>query len=355
MVITAPPVAQVVVAGVDTHLDTHHAAVLTLTGQVVADAAFPATAAGYRRLLDWVAAHGVIDRIGVELTGSYGAGLTRHLLAAGVTVLEVNTADRATRARRGKDDRTDAIAAAGKILAGTATAIPKDTTGAIEAMRLLHSARESAVKARTQALNELQAVRTTAPASLRESLPATTTSALVTAAARLRPDPARLAEPEQAAKLALRRLATRIRHLTEEIDDAERDLTALVAATAPTLLAAVGVGPITAATLLVAVGQNIDRISSEAALARLTGTAPIPVSSGRTNRHRLHRGGNRQANRAIHTIALARLAHDQRTRDYRDRRLAEGLSKRDVIRVLKRAIVREIYRCLKTDLANLTT
>jgi transposase len=354
MVITAPPAAQVVVAGVDTHLDTHHVAVVTLTGRPVADAAFPATSAGYRALLDWVAAHGVIDRIGVELTGSYGAGLTRHLLAAGVTVLEVNTADRATRARRGKDDRTDAIAAAGKVLAGTATAVPKDTSGPIESMRLLHSARESAVKARTQALNELQAVRTTSPAGLRESLP-TTTSALVTAAARLRPDPARLATPEQAAKLALRRLATRIRHLTEEIEDAERDLTALVAATAPTLLAAVGVGPITAATLLVAVGQNIDRIRSEAALARLTGTAPIPVSSGRTSRHRLHRGGNRQANRAIHTIALTRLAHDQRTRDYRDRRLAEGLSKRDVIRVLKRAIVREIYRCLKTDLARPAT
>lgn len=354
MVLTAPSAAQVIVAGVDTHLDTHHAAVVTLTGQVLADAAFRATATGYRQLLDWIAAHGVIDRIGVELTGSYGAGLTRHLLAAGVTVLEVNTADRATRARRGKDDRTDAIAAAGKVLAGTATAIPKDTTGPIEAMRLLHSARESAVKARTQALNELQAVRTTAPAGLRESLP-TTTSALVTAAVRLRPDPALLATPEQAAKLALRRLATRVRHLSEEIDDAERDLTALVAATAPTLLAAVGVGPITAATLLVAVGQNVDRIRSEAALARLTGTAPIPVSSGRTSRHRLHRGGNRQANRAIHTIALTRLAHDQRTRDYRDRRLAEGLSKRDVIRALKRAIVREIYRCLKTDLANLTT
>lgn len=354
MVLTAPPAAQIVVAGVDTHLDTHHAAVVTLTGQVVADAAFPATAAGYRQLLDWIAGHGVIDRVGVELTGSYGAGLTRHLLAQGITVLEVNTADRATRARRGKDDRTDAIAAAGKVLAGTATAIPKDTTGPIESMRLLHSARESAVKARTQALNELQAVRTTAPAALRESLP-TTTGALVTAAARLRPDPARLAEPEQAAKLALRRLASRVQHLTDEIDDAERDLTALVAATAPTLLAVLGVGPITAATLLVAVGQNIDRIRSEAALARLTGTAPIPVSSGRTSRHRLHRGGNRQANRAIHTIALTRLAHDQRTRDYRDRRLAEGLSKRDVIRVLKRAIVREIYRCLKTDLAKLTT
>ncbi len=354
MVLIAPPAAPIVVAGIDTHLDTHHVAVVTLTGQLLADAAFPATVVGYRALLDWIAAHGVIDRVGVELTGSYGAGLTRHLLAAGVTVLEVNTADRATRARRGKGDRTDAIAAAGKVLAGTATAIPKDTTGPIESMRLLHSARESAVKARTQALNELQAVRTTAPAALRESLP-TTTSALVTATSKLRPDTTRLAEPEQAAKLALRRLATRVQHLTEEIEVAEADLTSLVNATAPTLLHAFGVGPITATTLLVAVGQNIDRIRSEAALARMTGTAPVPVSSGKTNRHRLHRGGNRQANRAIHPIALTRLAHDQRTRDYRDRRLAEGLSKRDVIRVLKRAIVREIYRCLKTDLANLRT
>jgi transposase len=352
MVLTAPPSAPFIVAGIDTHLDTHHVAVATLTGAILADAAFPATAAGHRALLDWVASHGVIDRIGVELTGSYGAGLTRHLLAEGVTVLEVNTADRATRARRGKDDRIDAIAAVGKVLAGSATAAPKDTTGPIEAIRLLLLAREGAVKARTQAINELKAVRTTAPAALRESLPAAT-GALVTATARLRPDPARLAEPEHAAKLAMRRLATRIRHLADEIDDAEADLAALVAATAPTLLTAFGVGPITAATLLVAVGQNIDRIPSEAALARLTGTAPIPVSSGKTSRHRLHRGGNRQANRAIHTIALTRLAHDPRTRAYRDRRLAEKrLSKRDIIRALKRAIVREIYRCLKTDLAN---
>lgn len=351
MVITAPPSRQIVVAGIDTHLDTHHVAVVTLTGEVLADAAFPATAAGYRALLDWLGSHGVIDRVGVELTGSYGAGLTRHLRSAGVAVLEVNTVDRATRARRGKDDRTDAIAAAGKVLAGTATATPKDTTGPVESLRLLHSARESAVKSRTQALNELQAVRTTAPAALREALP-TTTGALVTAAARLRPDPTRLDQPEQAAKLALRRLASRAQQLTEEIDAAGADITNLVRAIAPTLLAAVGVGPITAATLLVAVGDNFERIRSEAALARLTGTAPIPASSGKTNRHRLHRGGNRQANRAIHTIALTRLAHDPRTRAYRDRRLAEGLSKRDIMRALKRAIVREVFRNLRTDLAH---
>lgn len=351
MVLTAPPLARAVVAGVDTHLDTHHAAVVTLTGELLADAAFPVSSAGYQALLDWVAGYGLIDRMGVELTGSYGAGLARHLRAAGVTVLEVNTADRATRARRGKDDRTDAIAAAGKVLAGSASAIPKDTTGPVESLRLLHSARESAVKSRTQALNELQAVRTTAPASLREALP-TTTGALVTAAARLRPDTARLDEPEQAAKLALRRLATRARQLTEEIDAAESDIAALVQAVAPTLLAATGVGPITAAILLVAVGENFARIRSESALARLTGTAPIPVSSGKTHRHRLHRGGNRQANRAIHTIALTRLAHDPRTRAYRDRRLAEGLSKRDIMRSLKRAIVREIFRNLRTDLAH---
>lgn len=340
----------VIVAGVDTHKDTHHVAVTNLSGQLLADRAFPVTQAGYRALLDWVASHGLIDRVGVELTGSYGAGLTRFLTAAGVTVVEVNTTDKATRARLGKDDRTDAISAARKVLSGMADAIPKDTTGLVEAIRVIRITRDSAVKSRTKALNQIKDLRITLPTTLRDSLAGMTLTQLAKHAAGFRPDRTRLSDPEQAGKLALKRLGNRVIDLSEEIREADQDLAALVSQAAPTLLSHHGIGVHTAGQFLVTTGANISRIRNDAAFARICGAAPIPMSSGKTHRLRLHRGGDRQANSALHIIVIGRFKNHPPTIAYRDRKLAQGHSKRDIIRALKRLVAREVYYALKTDL-----
>ncbi len=340
----------IVVAGVDTHKHTHYAAVLDLTGRVLGSMEFPAIGAGYQALLDWVAGFGVIDRVGVELTGSYGAGLTRHLSAAGVQVVEVNTTDKVTRARRGKDDAIDAVAAAQKVLSGMATATPKSTTGASEAIRQLTASRDLAVRQRTQTMNQIHALIVTADETLRAQLRTLTRAKLLATLRAFRPDRTRLAEPAQAAKLTLRRLAERIRHLDEEIAAADTDLALLVEATAPTLLQRPGIGVHSAARFIITAADNAHRIRSSAAFARLCGTAPIPASSRQTHRMRLHRGGNRQANRALHMVIVGRLRHHPETRAYLNKKLTEGKSKKDAIRALKRYLAREIFHALKTDL-----
>ncbi|WP_460948470.1 IS110 family RNA-guided transposase, partial [Okibacterium endophyticum] len=328
----------IIVAGVDTHHSTHHVAVLDLNGRVFGDHEFPVNTAGYRDLLGWVAGHGVIDQVGIELTDSYGAGLTRFLQAQNVTCVQVTTTDKAARARRGKTDQQDAIAAAQKVLAGLATAIPKDTTGSVESIRMLTLVRDSAIKNRTQAINQLKAVLVTAPATLREQLDGLTPAVLLKTIHALRPDTSRLAEPTHAAKHGLKRLAARISDLNTEISDADRELDTLVARTAPTLISHPGIGTHTAARFLITASNNIDRIRSDASYARLCGAAPIPVASGKSRRMRLHRGGDRRANSALHMIIISRLRHDQRTRDYRDKKLAQGHSTKDTIRALKRYI-----------------
>jgi transposase len=341
--------ATFVVAGVDTHKDTHHAAVLDLAGRILGCQPFPATAAGYERLLDWVAGHGVIDRVGVELTGSYGAGLTRHLTAAGVTVVEVNSSDKATRARRGKDDAIDAVAAAQKTLSGMASATPKDTTGSTESIRMLTMVRDLAVKQRTQTMNMIHAVTVTAPEPLRNELRNLTRAALLRHILQFQPDTARFADPTHAAMRALSALADRIQQLDAEIHTADKDLAALVQATAPSLLERPGIGVHTAARFLITVANNGGRIHSEAAFARLCGAAPIPASSGKTTRMRLHRGGDRQANRALHMIIVGRMKTHPTTKAYIAKKLAEGHSKLDAIRALKRFVAREVFKTLKTD------
>lgn len=344
----------ILVAGIDTHKDTHHVGVLDLSGRRLDDRQFPVSASGYQQLLDWVSSHGIIESIGIELTGSYGAGLTRFLQTAGVNVIEVTTTDKATRARRGKDDRTDAFAAAEKVLAGMATAVPKDTTGLVEAIRVIKLARDSAVKNRTKALNQLKDLRITAPSDLRETLDGLSLQQLAKRAAAFRPDRARLSEPGQAMKTAMKRLGERVLQLNTEISDHDRDLTQLVGQAAPRLLSRPRIGVHTAAQLLVTAGANIGRIRNDAAFARICGAAPIPASSGKTTRMRLHRGGDRQANSALHIVVIGRFKDHKPTIDYRDRRLAQGHSKRDIIRALKRYVAREVFNTLKADLATLT-
>ena len=340
---------RVVTVGVDTHSDTHHAAVIDQVGRPLADAGFPTTPAGYRQLLAWAGEHGEVTAFGVEGTGAYGAGLARHLRAAGQQVIEVDRPDRRTRRHRGKSDPIDAYAAAAAVLSGAAAGTPKTRDGAVEAIRTLRVARRSAIKARTQAINQLKALVLTGPAELRQALAGQTTRQLLTTCRRLRADkrPAEAGDPvTAAAKITLRRLARRIAALTEEIDELDADLRPLVARAAPALIAVYGVGTEVAAQLLTTAGDNPDRLRSEAAFAQLCGTAPLPASSGRTTRHRLNRGGDRHANYALHIIALVRLSSHERTKAYAARRRSEGLSNLEIIRCLKRYIAREIHHAL---------
>jgi len=336
-----------VTGGVDTHGQTHHAAVLDHLGRQLGDREFPTTPSGYRSLLAWMAGHGRLERIGVEGTGTYGAALTRQLRAtADVQVVEVDRPDRKARRAHGKSDPLDAYSAARAALAGTATGAPKGRDGRVEAIRALRVARGSAVKARSQTTNQLKALLVTAPAELREQLGSLTTTVLIATCARLRPA-GDIADPETATKTALRRLARRYQYLSEEIGEADVELRALVTAAAPRLIALPGVGPEVAGQLLTTLGDNPERLHSEAAFAHLCGVAPIPASSGRTHRHRLNRGGDRAANNALYVVVLGRLRYHPRTRAYAARRTTEGLSKPEIIRCLKRYVARELYNALQ--------
>jgi transposase len=338
-----------VIGGIDTHGRTHHAAVIDRLGRHLADREFPATAAGYRQLGAWLAEHGQVAAVGVEGTGAYGAGLARYLAGAGIQVVEVDRPDRRIRRIKGKSDPIDAYAAATAVASGRADGRPKTRTGAVEAVRMLRLARSSAVKARTQTINQIRAVLVTAPAPVREQVGDLPRTELIRTLARCRPgtDPA---IPANAAKAALRHLARRHQMLTAEIEELDGQIAPLVAAAAPRVLAIFGAGPETAGQLLTTAGDNPERLRSESAFAHLCGVAPIPASSGRTHRHRLNRAGDRQANTALHTIVLVRMRHDERTRAYLERRTREGLSKLEIMRCLKRFVAREVYHALTADL-----
>jgi transposase len=343
-----------VTGGVDTHGRTHHAAVVDQIGRVLGDREFPATAAGYRQLLAWLRRHGRLVKVGVEGTGTYGAGLARHLSAAGVTLVEVDRPDRKTRRSKGKSDPIDAVAAARAALSGQASGTPKTRTGPVEAIRALRVARRGAVKARTAALNQLHGLITSAPEALRVDLAALSGPALVTACTQL-PADGPMTDPIHATRAALAAIATRVQALTAEISQADQRLKPALAQTAPRVCALFGVGPDVAGQLLTTAGDNPDRLRSEAALAHLCGVAPIPASSGRTDRHRLNRGGDRAANTALHTITLCRMRHDPRTRAYLERRTTQGLTKKEIMRCLKRYIVREVHAALIADFTALNT
>jgi transposase len=337
-----------VTGGVDTHKDEHVAAALDEVGRVLGTESFPATPAGYRQLWHWLRAFGEVVAVGVEGTGSWGAGLARGLAAEGVSVIEVSRPNRQHRRRHGKSDPADAIGAARAVLAGEATGIPKSQTGAVEAIRLLRVARRSAVKARTQAANQLHAVVDTAPAELRQRLGSVNTEQLVAVTARFhRCHPA---TPPAAARLTLRTLARRWQDLDDEITMLDAHLDELTADTAPTLRAINGVGPHNAATLLAAAGDNPDRLRSAASFAALCGTSPIDASSGRQQRHRLNRGGDRQANCALYFIVMSRLRWHQPTKNYMARRVAEGRTSKEVIRCPKRYVAIEVHRAISRDL-----
>lgn len=341
-----------VVGGVDTHKDVHVGAALDRLGRTLGTAEFAATPAGYRRLGAWLASFGPVEAVGVEGTGCYGAGLMRHLAGQGVVVLEVNRPNRQFRRRHGKSDVTDAIAAAKAVLSGDASGAPKSGDGAVEAIRLLRVARRGAVKARTQAASQIHNVLATSPDELRTQLRGLSTPKLVASCGRLRP--ATSSGTLAAAKHALVSIARRWAAADAEIRDLDPQLRRLVSDIAPTLCELSGVGPDTAGALLVAAGDNPERMRSEAAFAALCGTSPVQASSGKVVRHRLNQGGNREANSALWRVVLVRLGKDQRSQDYMARRTAEGMSKREVMRCLKRYVARETFNALRLDLTTMS-
>lgn len=294
-----------VTVGVDTHRDVHVAVALDQLGRRLDQIELATTRAGYERLLAWAESLGVVEAFGVEGTGCYGAALARSTEAAGS---------------------------------------PKAGNDLVEMIRVLRVARGTAIKARTQAINALRSLLVTAPPELRDQLRALSTTRLVGKAAQLRPGA--LGSPLAASKLALRHLARRCQTLEAEIRSLDGQLARLTATASPQLIGAFGVGADTAGALLVAAGDNPDRLRSEAAFSMLCGSSPIKACSGKTNRHRLNRGGNRQANAALHRIVLVRLRYHQATKDYVERRTSEGKSKREIIRCLKRYAAREIYAAL---------
>jgi transposase len=333
-----------VVIGADTHLDTNHLAAITDTGQLLGDKEFQTTPAGYAAAIAWAQDFGTVVMAGVEGTSSYGAGLTRALQDAGIEVVEVSRPDRAARRRQGKSDPLDAYAAARTALAGEGLAVPKDEcTCALGALLI---ARRGAVKARTAALNQIKSLLVTAPVELRERYRHhRTNTTLIPALARCRPtahnDPTTIA-----VLTAVKALAHRVEYLEAQERELTAQLDVLAGERNPALRAAHGVGPDTAAQLLVTAGTNPDRLRSEAAFAALCGAAPVPASSGKITRHRLSRGGDRAANKALHRIALVRMRSHQPTRDYVARQTAKGRTKKEILRLLKRAIAREMFKLL---------
>jgi transposase len=343
---TMPQIPGDVTVGVDTHRDSHTAAVLDAQGRLLGTAAFPTTPAGYRRLIEWAGGWGTVTAAGVEGTGSWGAGLTRHLQETGITVIEVIRPNRQHRRRHGKSDTTDAVAAARAVQSGEASGTPRGG-GATESLRMLRVARNSARKAKTQVANQIKAVVVTGPAELRQELRDRPTTELAKLVARFRPGPD-LADPSTAAKTALQALGRHWLFLDTQIGELTAQIADLTTATAPpALLDEKGIGPIVAADLLITHGTNPDRIGSAAAFAALCGSSPVDMSSGQQLRHRLNRGGDRQANAALYRAVIVRLRYHQPTRDYMQRRLAQGKTKKEVIRCLKRSLARKVYKILR--------
>jgi transposase len=342
------PAAVDVIVGVDTHKDNHVAVAIDRVGRRLGDVlTIPATNDGYAELLSWAASLGSTILFGVEGCGSYGIGLARFLRRHGHPPVEVSRPPRKGERRlSGKSDPIDAEHAARVVLAGEATATPKLADGTIEAIRLIKIARDTAVKARTTAMITLKAALVTASADLRADLEPLTDFQLITACAEL--DTAGpVGDPEVAMRQVLRTLARRWLDLHAEIKTHNSQLKQLTAQAAPAMLDAFGVGCDIAAELLITAGDNTNRVKSEAAFAKMCGACPIPTGSGRTNgRHRLNRGGNRQANAALYRAVIVRMRWHEPTIAYVTRRTAEGLSKREIIRCLKRYLARELYGLL---------
>ena len=334
-----------VIVGVDTHKYVHVAVAIDDLGAVLDSRSFAADSSGYGQLIEWSLTLGGRLTFAIEGTGSYGAGLTSAVRRRDIGVIEVVRTDRRDRRLRGKSDTLDAENAAKAVLAGAATAIPKSADGAVEMIRTIKVAKDVAVKARTSAMITLKQILVNAPTELREELQPLSKMVLIRRCAALRPG--KVDTILAAAKHTLRAIARRWLDLDAEISAHTQLLTELTQAAAPDLSAAFAVGPDTAAEMLIVAGDNPDRVRSEAAFARLCGVAPIPASSGMTTRHRLNRGGHRQANAALYRVVIVRMQHHDPTKAYVARRTAEGKSKAEIIRCLKRLLARELWAAMR--------
>jgi transposase len=335
-----------VVIGVDTHVNTHSAAVVDAhTGGVLDEITVEATADGYEQLMEFADEHVALRAWAIEGTGGHGAGLTRHLSRREEIIIELDRPERAKRRNGAKSDPLDAIRAAREALARTRLGTPR-ASGDRQALSVLLAARRSAVNAGTDAQRQVFSLVIAAPETIRERFRGQKLPAMIKIAAGLRVHPSWDVETTTTVT-ALRSLARRARALGEEAAQHEKAILRIVRSWRPDLLEQVGVGPIVAATVLCA-WSHPGRIHSDAAFAMLAGVAPIPANSGQVaTRYRLNRYGDRQLNRALHTVALSRLRHHQPTRDYRDRRTTEGKTPREIKRCLKRYIARDLYRLLE--------
>jgi len=336
-----------VVGGVDTHKDLHVAAVVDSHDRVIGSRCFATTRQGYRQLLVWMRSLGELQRVGIESTGTYGAGLLRHLQTAGVQVLEVTTPDKTDRRRRGKDDDLDAQNAAHAAFARRRTVTPRTRHGMLESLRVLRACRKTAVAARRVALQLIHNTIVCAPDEVRELLRNMTRMQLIRTLAAWRPDLTDYRNVASAYRIGLKSLARRYLELHDEIADLDIMIGAIVDELAPALVTRNSIGHEGAAQLLLTAGENIQRLQSEASFAALCGVSPVPASSGKVTRHRLNRGGDRAANSALHIIAIGRLRTDPRTKAYVAKRIAEGHSKREAIRCLKRYIAREAFSIIR--------
>lgn len=333
-----------VVGGVDTHKDLHVAAVVDHCDRVLGTESFPTTRHGYRLMLIWMRSFGDLQRVGIECSGSYGAGLLRYLQTAGVEVLEVVTApDKNDRRRRGKNDDFEAESAAHAAFAKRHTVTPRSRDGMVESLRVLRVCRKTAIQARRISLQMIQTTIVCAPDRLRDPLRQMTRMQLIRTLAAWRPDLTAYRQVEEAYRISLKSLARRYLELHDEIADLDDMIEAIVKDLAPELLEQTAIGLNSAAQLLLTAGDNPERLKSEASFAALCGVNPVPASSGKTVRHRLNRGGDRAANSAIHIIAIGRLRLDPRTQAYVEKRIAAGNSKLEAIRSLKRYIAREVF------------
>lgn len=343
---SAPPSCNVIV-GVDTHKHVHVAVVLSDDGAQLGECRIPVDTAGYRELDRWALSFGRVLAYGIEGTGSYGAGLSSFLRRQGHRVVEVNRGDRRTRRSNGKSDTIDAEQAARSVLNGTASATPKSADGVVEMIRQIKVARDNAKKARTSAIITLKTIVVNAPAELREQLDALSDKELIERCASFRPGT--VDNQIASTKHTLRSLARRWQALAAEVKEHDAIVDDLTKIASPTLRDGFGMGPDTAAEILIVMGDNPDRVRGEAAFAKLCGVAPIPASSGMTTRHRLAWNGHRQANAALYRTALVRMQHHEPTKAYVAKRTEEGKSKREIIRCLKRFIAREAYGRVMAD------
>lgn len=344
---TQSEAGRAVTGGVDTHKDQHTAAVVDDQDRFLGAESFPTTRQGYRLMLEWMQSFGDLQRVGVEATGTYGAGVLRYLQRAGIEVLEVTAPDAHDRRKRGKSDDLDAEAAAHAAYAGIRTVTPKTRDGMVEALRVLKACRKTAVQARRIALQMIGNTIVSAPDGLRDTVRDMTRMQLIRTLSAWRPDMTRYREMETAYRIALKSLARRYLELHDEIADLDAMIRSIVDELAPELIEQNSIGYGSAAQLLITAGENPERLKSEASFAALCGVSPVPASSGKTDRHRLNRGGDRAANSALHIVAIGRLRCDARTQQYVKRRIADGRSKLEAIRCLKRYIAREVFNLIR--------